>query len=131
MQIQQNITENVNRINKSDLAELKALKAPPASVELVAEATCVFFNKAQNFNSFRQLMSSGDFTSTMKTYDLNSVSDYTLDSLRKYVDDPRFNPDYIYKISSASSYIARWILNVYNYASLLSSVKVLLFYKSL
>lgn len=114
-------------INKSDLIELKAIKSPPQAMVLVTDAICILFSKTPNFNNFKALVNTTDFLSSLKNYNIDSVSDYAVQQLQKYVSDPNFTQDYVSKVSRASGFLCKWVLAVYEYATFKSSVRFIIF----
>lgn len=120
------IQECIDSIRKSDLAEIKTLAAPPAAVESVSEAICYLFSKQPNFKNFKLLINTTDFIHQLKNFDFDSVNDYKINQIKKYIEMPNFNPDYLKKISRAGSILCNWIINVYNYCSLKASVNCIL-----
>ena len=61
-------------------------------------------------------MSRVDIISQFSKYDINNISDYVVNQLKKYVDDPNFTPDYVGKISEVFAAFCGMIRAIYQYA---------------
>ena len=110
--------QSIDSIHKSDLVEIKAFKAPPAAVLNVAEAICYLFSKTPSFQNFKLIIGTTDFIYQLQNFDLETLNDYKLEQLKKYIEMEDFNPEYIKKISSIGSILCNWIINIYNFSSL-------------
>ncbi|RNA31795.1 dynein heavy chain domain-containing 1-like [Brachionus plicatilis] len=116
--------ESLDSIRKSDIAEIKSFKAPPAAVQSIAEALCYLFSKPPNFQNFIKLVNTTDFISQLKYFDLESVNDYKLTQIKKYIQMEDFIPEYVGKISKASAILCNWIICVYKYCSTKASLQI-------
>ena len=106
----QALFQNLNKVNKSDIAEIKAFKYPPSMLNMVSFAVCICFSKKPSFESFKSLLSDPYFLRNIQNYDLNSVSDYVYKELDKYVTNPDYTINNIYKVSRAGSVLCEWTL---------------------
>lgn len=116
------VQNSLDYLSKSELVELKAYRSPPQAVVTVAEATCILFGKTPSYANFLKLLSKSDFISEIKNYDINSVSEFAVTGLEKYVNEPSFNPDYINQISKVSSILCSWVTSVYSYSKSVASL---------
>lgn len=112
----------IRNITKSDIAEFKVFKIPPSGAQQVGEAMCFLFAKQPSYQNFVKLLSSTDFLDKLSSFDLNSVSEYALKNIKKYIQMENFNPEHISKVSRGASAFCEWIIAVFKYCSTLSSV---------
>ncbi len=112
------VYENLAKLNKSEIVELKAMRAPPMAVQQVAEATFLLFAMQPKYENFVKLVnSSPNFIDDLNRFDVESVADFTLSALNKYISDPNFNKEYIEKISRFAAALCSWIRYVHQYAT--------------
>lgn len=121
-----NIIENITNV---DFAELRAIKAPPSGIQIVAEAMCYLFAKPVSYQNFLRLINSPSFINQFKQFDLSIINEYKLKHIKQYVDMSDFNPEYIAKISKVASTLCHFIRSVYFYCTLSATepVVILLF----
>ncbi len=113
-----NINDQLRLLHKSDIVEMKAYRSPPNAVQQVAEAVCLIYSKPASFDNFKRLIESHDFINQLSTFDAQSIAEYTLKSLEKYIRDENFNQEYISKISKFASYLCSWCRLVYKFGCL-------------
>lgn len=111
----ENVYDELRILNKSDIVQLKALRSPPSAVQSVAEAVCYLFSKPANYQSFVKLVNTTDFLNEIKTFDKNSVSEYTIKKLHNYVSDANFNFEYVAQVSRISGVLCQWVRVMFHY----------------
>lgn len=122
----QEMNESLNNLSKSEIVTMKAFKAPPSTVVKLGEAFCVIFNKKVEYHNFLKLIGSMDFISFLMLYDKQNMSDYTLNQLSTYVNSENFNSKYMMaQISKGCGLLCQWVVSLYNYARLYSTVTFL------
>ena len=102
-------------ISKSSFVEIKSYAAPPRAVEAVAEATCILFATKPLYDNFKKLLNQRDLITSLCNYDPDSISDYALNELKKYINDPNFKQEYVVRISVACAAICQLIIALYNF----------------
>lgn len=112
-------------MSKKDISEIRSYKNPPSVVRLIGESMCYFFNKSATWENYIKLTGDMTFVEKIKYYDINSVSEYAVKSLKKYIDDPAFNVENVKKYSSASALQCSWVIALYNYSDFNIKVKIL------
>jgi len=115
----------LSSLNKSEIIEIKAFKSPPSCVTLVGEASCLLFSMKPEYTNFKKLISTPNLIENFYTFDINNMSDYTLNKLKKYINDPNFNPDSMLKISKFSSILCKTIICFYEYALLQKQLEII------
>ena len=112
----QDANNQISQLNKSDIVEMKAIRSPPKALQDVAEATCILFAKAPSYKNFLVLTADMNFTQNLVNYDIDSVSDYSLKELEKYMSQSTYTPDYTNKVSKTGGALCSWTRAIYNYA---------------
>jgi hypothetical protein len=75
-----------------------------------------------DYKNFLKFISTNDLASKMRSFDFDSVSDYALEKLKSYINNPNFKPEYIIKVSHVSSILCNWCIYVYEICSIKSTV---------
>jgi len=117
----------LDKINKSQISEIRSFKNPPSIVSLVGEAICLYVNKTPSYENFKGLLVNPDFIDKLKEYNFNNISEYTMNKLKKYIDDPRFTLENIKKYSQMSVYLAAWVIAVYHFGLMNNQVGFFIF----
>jgi hypothetical protein len=96
---------------KNEIQDLKSLKSPPHAIQQVAECVCLLFSKPCSYLNFIKIIDSPSIVLNMKTYDEDSLSDYTIRELAKYINSEEdcFNCEYISKMSKFCGVICQWV----------------------
>ena len=121
MKIKTDAFKSIDELNKSDVVEMKAIRAAQA-MELVGESVCILFNKKPSYASFKKIAFMTDFMQSLKMYDMDTVSDYALAELKKYIENPLFNEEYMTNFSNMAKILCQWVISVNKYAILKNSV---------
>ncbi len=114
----------MHNVSKSDIVEMKSFKAAPTAVNTTAEATCILFSTKPSYDNFKKLINQRDIISAFSSYDRDNISDYALRQLKKYIEEPNFNPEYVRKISSVCSVFCQVIRALYNYGIVKNQVRI-------
>ncbi len=117
----------MDKINKSQISEIRSFKNPPSIVSLVGEAICLYVNMTPSYENFKRLLVNPDFIDKLKEYNFNNISEYTMNKLKKYIDDPRFTLENIKKYSQMSVYLAAWVIAVYHFGLMNNQVGFFIF----
>lgn len=72
---------------------MKAYTSPAAEIVLVTSAVCLLLGSKENWDEAKKLMNNpGELITKLKTYDKDSMKEGLLKKLKKYTEDPRFEP---------------------------------------
>jgi len=114
-------------LDKKDIGEIKAFANPPEMVQVVMEAVCTLFpGKTGNqvdWASAKKLLGESDLMKWLFGYDKDSVSDKTLKKLKKYIENPKFQPDIVAKTSSACRSLCLWVRAIHLYSNVFRTVE--------
>jgi dynein heavy chain len=114
-------------LDKKDIQEIKSFAKPPELVELTLAGVCILFPKITGGNvdwkSAKALLNEGDLMKWLFNYDKDNVSDKTLKKLKKYIDDPRFQPDIVAKTSTSCKSLCLWVRAIDLYSHVYRTVE--------
>ncbi|GBP05198.1 Dynein heavy chain 1, axonemal [Eumeta japonica] len=120
----------LKELNRNDIVEVKALKNPPAGVVLVIESLCAVFDvkplkePGQKFgekilNYWKPgsalLTDPTAFLDSLMNFDKDSITETSIKTLKRYVDNPDYQPEKIKKVSKACMSLCMWVHAMYKY----------------
>lgn len=106
---------SLKSLNKNDITEVRVMKRPPMGVIFVIEAICIvkdikpnkvpglkFGEKVNDYwEPGRAMMGDpGQFLNSLMNFDKESITETMINALRKYVEDPQFQPEKIIQVCS-------------------------------
>jgi dynein heavy chain, axonemal len=108
----------LDTLNKGDIGEMKNYATPPEDLVLVMDAVLVLLEKPKTgWAEAKSIMGNpGQFIETLQKYDKDKIPAKVLKKLKKYVNDPKFEPDLIAKKSVAGKSICMFVLAMDKYA---------------
>lgn len=113
--------EELGNVKRSDLTELKSLKAPPVMVKKIMAATLIALGHADKDlgwqNGQRILTNPAMMQQTFKNFDPKSIDRHMLSRLKPYMDDEDCTPQSAARGSKACFSLALWVHAVYDYGS--------------
>lgn len=129
---------SLKALNKNDITEVRAMKRPPVGVVFVIEAICIVKDIKPNkvpgqkpgekildyWEPGRNMLQDpGAFLSSLMFFDKESITDTMITSLKKYVEDPNFQPEKIVTVSKACTSLCMWVHAMYKYYFVNMNVK--------
>ncbi|KAK3235325.1 hypothetical protein CYMTET_54468 [Cymbomonas tetramitiformis] len=112
----------LDTLKPSDIVEVKNMKSPPKPVKLVMEAVCVMKGlkstriKGKDGNMVDdfwvtsvKMVSDVNFLKSLKEYDKDNIDARIIQKIKKYTDDPDFEPEKIKKASTAAYGLCCWV----------------------
>lgn len=136
----------LNRLKKSDIDEVKALKNPPHGVKLTMEAACIIFGikpaikadpdkagqKLKDYWESAQktiLSNAKKLMEDMVNFDKDNINDKIIQELDRYIEMIEFSPAAVRKASVACEAICMWVRAMHTYhnvAKLVEPKKIVL-----
>ena len=114
----------LDTLNKNDIIEMKSYPKPPEDLVLVISAVCLLLEVKENWDEGKKLMNQPEnFINMLKTFNKDTIKDSKLKKLKKYVNDPRFEPKLIEKKSQAGKSICMWAKAIDNYSEVMKIIK--------
>ena len=105
----------IQLLKKGDIIEIRQYARPPDIVQQVMTALCLLLQHPSDWISIKQLLSNKYFIQMIINFDKDNVSDEILERLQLYINDPRFHPDNVNKISGACKSICKWMFAIEKY----------------
>ncbi|KAJ3023365.1 Dynein heavy chain 6, axonemal [Thoreauomyces humboldtii] len=100
----------LDSLDKKDIAELKVFSKPPEAVLMVLEAICTLFKSKPDWDSSKKLLSDPQFMKKMAEFDKDNIPESVTKKLKKYIENPNFNPDAVEKVSKACKSMCMWVI---------------------
>ena len=118
----QRALEEVQKLDKSSLTELKAYANPPPAVEKTLACVMIFMNKPTDWAGAKRSMGDINFLNELKSYDKDNVKPLILTRVKKIVASPSFAPSEITRISKAAGALCSWCHAIYIYSNVAKEV---------
>ena len=103
--------------------EMRTMKNPPEIVQQVMEAVCILLGVKPDWNTAKVMLQDSMLVNKILEIDKDNLPDYTMKRIRRYIDNPKFNPEEIQKISRASCTFAMWVRAIDLYAKIFKSIE--------
>lgn len=100
---------------------MKSFKNPPRLVKLVMETICILLKITPDWYSSVKILGQANFLSILLNFDINNVSNETIEKLRPYMNDHDFKGYKIKKTSKACYSLFMWVKFIYDYCNLVNS----------
>ncbi|TNJ26530.1 IAD-5 dynein heavy chain [Giardia muris] len=115
---------SLKALNKNDISELKSFKSPPELVRYVMEAVCILLEMPkQDWETAQKLLGRTDFLQTLMNLDKDNIKAKTLRMLRKYTQNPDFDPAKVEKVSKAARSLCMWCKAIDIYAKVFAEIE--------
>ena len=106
----------LNVLTKKDMSEMKAYAKPPAMVELCLQGVMTVLKKTPTWEQAKKELGKPDFLNTLMNYDKDKhLNDELLKKIKKFVDNPDYEPENIGKVSGAAKGLCQWVHAMYVY----------------
>lgn len=114
----------LNSLNKNDVSEIKSFAKPPELVKTVMEAVCILLEQKDiSWATAKVLLGDPSFTNTLIELNKDQISDVTLKKLKKYIDNPAFEPNNVAKVSVAAKSLCMWVRAIHVYCLVAKAVE--------
>ena len=114
--------EEVNKLDKGAVSEVKAYAKPPALVETVMQAVMILFNKPTDWATAKRVLSESNFIQQIKSFDKDNIPSSIINKIKKHIDNPTFLPAEVKKVSGAAAALCVWVHAIYLYATVAREV---------
>jgi len=114
--------EEVDKLDKGSVSEVKAYSKPPPLVETVLQAVMILMGKPTDWASAKTALGASNFLTLIKAYDKDNVSPSTNNKIKKYVENPEFSAEAVKKVSGAAAALCIWVHAIYLYANVAKEV---------
>ncbi|MEW5314022.1 MAG: hypothetical protein WDW38_005550 [Sanguina aurantia] len=100
--------DSLKALNKNDVVEMKSFAKPPALVQMTMEAVCILKNEKPDWDTSKRLLGDTNFLKSLEEFDKDNISDAVIKRLRKYTEDPNYQPESVAKQSKAAMSLCMW-----------------------
>eukprot|EP01035_Chromulina_nebulosa_P017107 gene17107-22621_t len=114
--------EEVDKLDKNAISEVKAYAKPPQLVEVVLQAVMVLFNRPTDWGTAKRVLSESNFLQQIKSYDKDNITQSVVNKIKKFIDMPEFKPAKVFSVSSAAGALCSWVHAIYVYANVAKEV---------
>lgn len=108
--------EEVDKLDKGSISEVKAYASPPPAVEMVMQAVMVLFGLKTDWATAKKKIGESNFLHQIKSFDKDGVSSKTMNQLKKWTKRPDFTPEDVRTKSSAAATLCVWVLAIELYS---------------
>jgi dynein heavy chain len=112
----------VDKLQKGDISEVKAYSKPPTLVVTTMAAVMTLFKGKTDWTSGKAKLMEVDFLQQVKTFDKDSVSNKTLNQIKKFTTKPDFNPIKVGGVSKAAGALCTWVCAIRLYCEVFRTV---------
>lgn len=106
----------LNSLNKTDISEIKTFANPPELVQIVMESVCILLQAPDTkWATAKALLGDPKFLTRLINFDKDHIPESVLKKLKKYTDNPLFNPNAVSKHSYAATSICMWVRAIERY----------------
>ncbi|SCU71914.1 Cytoplasmic dynein 2 heavy chain (DYNC2H1), putative [Trypanosoma equiperdum] len=103
-------------LRPDDIREVKSFQKPAARVVLVLEAVLILLGERDlSWDRAKLVMGRMDFIKDLQNYKKDELTERTIRSIQKYVNNPEFQPQEVAKSSKACKSLSMWVLAINNY----------------
>ncbi|QQP56239.1 Uncharacterized protein FKW44_000834, partial [Caligus rogercresseyi] len=113
----------LHAIDKNEVTEIRSFKNPPESIQQVMEAVCILLGHKSDWNGAKSLLSDFSFVQRLVDYDKDNIPESSLKRIRRFVDNPKFVPEDIGKVSKAACTFCMWVRAVDLYATIFKAIE--------
>ncbi|KAF0301061.1 Dynein heavy chain 6, axonemal [Amphibalanus amphitrite] len=113
----------LDSLDKSDISEIKVFNKPPEMVQIVLEAVCILLGAKTDWATAKQVLSDNNFLKRLMEYDKENIPETVLRKIKKYIDDPKFVPEVVEKVSKACKSMCLWVRAIDLFARVFKEVE--------
>ena len=118
----QHANESLSLLDKSDISEIRVYTSPPLMVQRVLAAVCLLLHQPEDWASAKALIGDPNFMRCLMQFQKDHVTPDIAQRLRVYLDDEKFTPDEVGKVSLACRSLCEWVLAVDRYVKVFGNV---------
>ncbi|XP_075260085.1 dynein axonemal heavy chain 6-like isoform X4 [Convolutriloba macropyga] len=113
----------LDSLDKNDISEVRVFAKPPELVQTVMESVCILLNVKPDWDNSKKVLGDGQFMTKLKEYDKDHIPETILRKLKKYIENPKFQPDQVEKVSKACKSLCMWVRAMDLYAKVYKTVE--------
>jgi len=107
----------LDTLKKEDIGEMKNYAKPPEDLVMVMDSVCTLLDKKTGWDEAKKLMNNpAEFIKILQSYDKDKIPPKLHKKLKKFTENPSFEPELIAKKSVAGKSICMWACAMDKYA---------------
>jgi dynein heavy chain len=107
-----------------DISEIKSFPRAPDLVQYVMESVCILLGAPDvKWATSKQLLGDPKFLSRLFNFDKDHIPEPVLKKLKKYTDNPLFDPNAVAKHSVAAKSLCMWVRAIEVYSQVYKNVE--------
>ena len=110
-------------LDKRSITEVKSYINPPEMVDVTMQAVCILLGVKPEWKEAKTLLNDMQFLDRLMDYDKDSIPSAVIRKLKKFAEDPRFQPKKVGKVSEACRCLCAWALAMFKYDSVVKLIK--------
>ncbi len=114
--------EQVQKLDKAAITEIKAYPKPPPAVERVLSCVMILFGKQTDWATAKRVLGDTNFLADLKSFDKDNVKETTMAKISKFIKSPSFAADEVTKVSRAAGALCGWCHAIHIYAGVAKEV---------
>lgn len=115
--------EEVDKLDKSSVSEVKAYSKPPPAVEMVLSAVMILFGGKTDWASAKKKIGESTFLKQVKEYNKDAIPPSMVKKINKFTRRPEFTQESVAKVSLAASALCVWVRAMETYAVVFKTVE--------
>ena len=113
----------IHNIDKNDIMEMRAMKNPSDIVQQVMEAVCILLGVKADWATAKVLLADPALPQKLLDIDKDNIPEHVGKRIRRYIDNPKFIPDEVAKISRACCSMCMWVRAIDLYTKIFKSIE--------
>ncbi|XP_060586003.1 dynein axonemal heavy chain 6-like [Ruditapes philippinarum] len=113
----------LDALDKSDISEIKVFSKPPEMVQTVMESVCILLGQKTDWTAAKAMLGDANFLKKLYEYDKDNIGESILKKLKKYIENPKFIPEEVAKVSKACRSMCMWVRAMDTYAHVYRTVE--------
>ena len=113
----------VSSIDKGELNDMRAMKNPPELTQQVLESVCILLGVKADWNTAKMLIGDAQFMQKLMDFDKDNIPEPVSKRVRRYIDNPKFIPDEVGKVSRIGASLCMWVRAIDLYAKIFKSIE--------
>ena len=113
----------LDALDKNDITEIKAFNNPPEMVQTVMESVCILLGQKADWATSKGLLGDSNFLRNLISFDKDHIPEARIKKLKIYIDNPKFVPEEVAKVSKACRSLCLWARAIDIYARVFKEVE--------
>lgn len=113
----------MDSLDKNDITEVRAFNNPPEMVQTVMESVCILMGSKADWPTSKALLGDSNFLRNLQNYDKDNIPESRIKRLKPYIENVKFQPEEVAKVSKACRSLCLWVRAIDVYAKVFKEVE--------